>query len=220
MTVNKTKVLVAFASLVLCFSLLSLRFWGFVRDTFVVPSYYVLWVIGLVLKSIPQHAYLALLIFVCLIWAMQTLKSMQAEARSARPERNSPHSDTPYLRWKMLSAYTSSNGFFRDRFVRHMRNLVLSTLAYEQGIDSSEVEARVREGVLSVPDPIRNLIEMHNIPQIKPRGRLELGIHQVRGLILKADSTQDDEFDRFVAEIIRFMEHHLEIIHAGNYPET
>lgn len=59
MAVDKARIGLVFILLVLLFSILALVYWDFVRDTIIIPIYYIIWVIGLILKSIPQGVYYA-----------------------------------------------------------------------------------------------------------------------------------------------------------------
>lgn len=220
MTLNKARIILAFVLFVLFFGILTLLFWDFVRDTIIVPIYYFMWVIGLILKSIPQGVYFAFLVFLSLIMGLKALESTQVERHIERREGDQPQADTQYLRWRSLCADMDISPFSRQRFAWEARKLILSVLAYERGTDIAEVETLVRTGMLDVPDAIRNLIEKKRIPDAKlPLNRIASAIFRVRRLLLKADSKTDPQIDSLVAEIIGFIEHHLEISHAGNRPE-
>jgi hypothetical protein len=76
MKLNRTTVGLVFVLVVLMFSILTLLYWDFVRDTVIIPVYYLLWVGSLILKSIPQGAYLAILIFISAIIGWNTLEAV------------------------------------------------------------------------------------------------------------------------------------------------
>jgi hypothetical protein len=221
MTSNKAKIILVFILFVLLFGILPLLYWDFIRDTIVVPIYYVIWVISLFLKSIPQGVYFAFLVFLSLIIGFKTLESVQVERRFKRLERDRPEATTQYLRWKSLCANMDINPFSRNRFAWEAKKLILSILACEQGMDIADAEALVLDDTLDVPDVIRKLIETNTLPDAKlPLNRITSAMLRVRRLLFKVGAKNDLKIDSPVAEIIGFIEHHLEINHAGNQPES
>jgi hypothetical protein len=220
MTIDKARMILVFVLLALLFSILTLVYWDFMRDTIIVPIYYLIWVISLVLKSIPQGVYFAVLVFLSLLIGFKTLESVRVERSTKRLEKDWPESGTQYLHWKSLCANMDINPFSRGRFAWEARKLILSILAYEQGIDSVEAETLVRKGMVDVPDTIRNLIEKKKIPDARlPRNRITSVALRLRRL-LGIGSENDPQIDSAIAEIIGFIEYHLEIDHAGSQPES
>ncbi len=221
MAVDKAKIGLVFILLVLLFSILALVYWDFVRDTIIIPIYYIIWVIGLILKSIPQGVYYAVLVFLSLIIGFKTLESVQVERHTKHLERSRTESGTKYLHWKSLCTRMDISSFTRDRFAWEARQLILSILAYEQGKDIVEVETLVRTGKVAVPEPIRNLIEERKIPATRPPGnRITRAVSWLRQLLFKVDVQDDPQTDPSVAEIIGFIEHRLEINHARSQRES
>ena len=74
--INWVRVIIAVVTVAIIFSILTLLFWTFVRDTIVVPIYYVLWVIGLFLNSVPQGLFAGFLAIIGLVIAFNTLTSL------------------------------------------------------------------------------------------------------------------------------------------------
>jgi hypothetical protein len=221
MTVSRARIILIFVLFVLLFSILTLLFWDFIRDTIIVPIYYFIWVIGLILKSIPQGVYWAFLVLLSLIIGFKTLESTQVERNFERREGDQPQADTRYLYWRRLCTNMDISPFSRQRFAWEVRKLILSMLAYEWGIDIAEAETLILTGTLDIPDAIRFLIEEKRIPDAKPPlNRIASAILRLCRLLLKADSERDPQTDTLVAEIIGFIEQHLEIGHAGNQPRS
>ncbi|MBN1451046.1 MAG: hypothetical protein JW963_08535 [Anaerolineales bacterium] len=214
---NRAKVLLAFAVVALIFSGATLLFWEFMRDTMLVPVYYVLWVGGLMLNSVPQEAYLVLIVFLSLVIGAETVGGLHIVPRVERVSQNQPTPDTRYLLWRNLCAYAYDNWFSKNRLVLEARKLILSILAYEQGVDLVEAEALVRNGALDVPDALRDVIENKPLPDAPLPNRSAGALSQRR---LQEDTNRDPHVERLIAELISFVEHHLEITHAGNNPES
>ena len=130
---DKAKIILVFVLSVLLFSILTLAFWNFVRDAVIVPIYYFLWQISLVLKSIPEGVYLALLAFLSVIIGFNTLTSLRVERHMKRLERGQPESGTRYLHWKSLCTNMDVNPFTRERFAREARKLICLSLPMNRG---------------------------------------------------------------------------------------
>jgi hypothetical protein len=217
MTVDRAKIILVFVALVLFFSILTLVFWGFIRDIVIIPIYYFLWEMGLLLKSVPEGIYFALLVLVSLIIGFNTVVSVRAERHTRRLERQQPESITRYLHWRILCANMDANPFTRDRFAWEARKLILSIFAYEQGIDIAEAEMLVRRGDVDMPDVIRNLITEKKFPVTGLRiRRIARPIVWLRWLFFRIEADNDPQLDALVGEITSFVEHRLEIYHAGN----
>ena len=208
MTLDKIKIGLIFLLVVLVLSVLTLLFWDFVRDAIVVPVDYLIWVTGLVIRSIPQAVYLAALLLISLALSLNTIDRIRSKPASGNFERIPAQGDTRYHRWLLLSSRQSLSPFYRDIFTTEARNLILSMLAYDHGIDSAEAEARVKAGTLAVPERIRDLIEMRDIRiQPRPVSRIQAVLRWLR---LETDSTPDPLLDSLVVEIIDFVEQHGE----------
>jgi hypothetical protein len=220
MTSNRAGMLLAFAVFVLIFSGVTLLYWEFVRDTILVPIYYFLWVGGLMLNSVPQGVYLALLIILNLVIGVRTVGDLRAGQRVRRVIRNQPPPGTRYLHWRSLCDRAYVNPFSKSWLAIEARKLVLSILAYEQGVDLAEAEALVRNGVLDVPDTLRDAIENKYMLSAPLPNRLTGMLFRLRRLLLRADTSPEPHVERLIAELISFIEHRLEIPHAGNNPES
>ncbi len=149
-------------------SVLTLLFWDFVRDTIVVPIDYLVWVSGLVLRSIPQELYLALLLLISLALSVNTVERIRSKQATGIYEPSRPQGESRYHRWLLLVSKQSASPFYRDIFVSEARNLILSMLAYDHGIDSAEAETRVRNGTLAVPERIKRFDRDAEYPDLPP----------------------------------------------------
>lgn len=152
MKIDKAKITLVFTLFVFIFSVLALFFWDFTRDTIVVPIYHFIWIISLILNSIPQGAYLAILVILSLITGFTTLANIKVGQNPRHNEEDQSQTYTQYMHWKNLYDHLYINPFSRGRFAWEARKLILSILALEQGIDIDEVEALFRNGALDVSE--------------------------------------------------------------------
>lgn len=217
MIANKTRFILAIVTIALIFAVLSLIFWDFVRDTVVIPIYYLMWVTNLILKSIPQGVYLALPILISLAVGGNTLRSLRGRQQLRNYQENRSDDSARYVVWRRLYDHLMESQFSRDHFVWEVRKLILCLLAYQEGVEVFQAEEMIDNGTLNVPDAVKNLIQQKEIPiPILPSRAIERALLRLRQLLFKVDRSLDPQIDQQVDEIVRFIEHRLEITHAGN----
>jgi hypothetical protein len=221
MKVDRTRIIVAFLLVALAFSVLTLLFWDFVRDAIIVPIYYSFWIGGLMLNSLPQEAYLAVLVLISAVIGLNTLARLRI--RRDQPDVNFIHAptETRYLYWKRLSTHLYRSRFSKNLFASEARKLVLTILAHEYRLETAEIDALIRRDALPVPETIRRLIEQGEI-QIaeQPSDRLSSLLHQIERLLPQTNTPREPQIDAHLAEIIAFIEQHLEITYVGDPPES
>lgn len=197
----------------LVFAILALFFWDFVRDTIVVPIYYLLWFSDLLLKSLPQEAYLALLVIVCLFMGLNILQKAQNKP-APRSQRPPPmDSDSRYVFWARHYNNLYSSPFFRNKFATETRKFILTVLSFQEDTPVSEVERMIVDGELPVPGAVRDLIQ-HK--EIRGHQRVSGHIGWFSRLFGHTATRHDPHIEQQVAEIIAFIDRRLEIRHAGN----
>ena len=201
-------------------SILVLLYWDFVRDTIVVPIYYLLWISDLALKSIPQGIYLVGLVLVSTVIGLNTLERTRVNEATRTPDPHQRQLDTRYSFWRQQVLNLQSSAFAREKFVTEAGKLIVSVLAYREGVTSAEAEALIREGSLTVPKAISELLREKDLRVVR-RGPslLEKTVFGLGRLLLKQGPPRDSQIDQQVAEIIGFIERELEITHAGRQPD-
>jgi hypothetical protein len=214
---TRAKIGIAAVATVVLFAVLTLIFWDFMRDIVVTPLYRLLWVGNLLLKSLPQEIYLLVVIVISSIIGGSALQSLQS-----RPlVQNSPHprsmENARYGFWLRLYEQLAGNHFSRNRFAMESRKLILSILAYQEGLDVSMVEARVMDDSMSVPNTVKYLIQYREIPTSTRIGTSNTSLRfWLRTRFIKPQRVVDPSIDQQVNEIVEFIEHRLEITYAGN----
>ncbi len=204
--------LVVLAILVL-FGSLAVFFWDFVRDTVVLPLYYVVWVGGLVLNGIPQQAFLALIVVVSLWIALDVLLRAQGAPLADQRDSRLPRGTSRYREWIKRSG-PSSGELAHRTLAGEVRQLILSVLVFQEGLDLAQAERSVADRSLVIPERIRSLIVSK---QFQPReanpNRMSRVIRRVRGWLDKPIPSDAALVDEQIDEILQFLESRLEMTH-------
>lgn len=203
------------------FAILALFFSDFVREVLVVPIYQIIWFGDLLAKSISQEIYLAALILVSIVIALNTFSKMRGKAQAQRIREAPTRGDSRYRFWARQYHNLTYGKFFSSEFTLETRKLILSILAYQENLSVADVERMVANDALAVPDVVKTLIERKeiNISQ-RASARENRLISWLRALIDRSENSPTDEerppTDPQVAEIINFIEQRLEITNAAN----
>lgn len=215
MKINKKTVGFLLIVIILLFSLVTLLYWSFVRDTIIVPIYYFLWFGNLVLKSVPQEAYLALVVLVSLVIGVNTLLNMRVRRFTRYVEEVPTQSDSRYNYWRRICSNIYSSPFAQNSFAWEARKLILSILAFRNGVEIAQVELMIRNDVLTVPEPIKILIQEKKIQDFNllPKSAENIIVRLWR-LIFPVENPQKSSIDDAVAEIVAYIEHLLEFDHV------
>jgi hypothetical protein len=202
---------VAVLATLLIFSVLTLVAWDFVREAIVVPLTYLIWLGGLILNSIPQEIYLIGLIIVAGVIALNTLNKLQRKPASTRFIGAQSGDASRYRLWLRLFKAAPAADYSRLELARETRQLIVSVLAYQEGLTPPEVEQKIVSGALPVPDQVSRLFrerDLRSTPQSTPRFW--------QRLLRKADRQPDPMLNQSLEEIVQFIENRLEIVHDGN----
>lgn len=219
MKVNRRWVWVGlvFLLVILIFAVLTWFFWDFMRDTVALPIYFILWITDLFLKSVPQQIYLGIVVVICIFILLNTLITIGVRPVAETVEDKHYQPATRYAFWRKHCAALHTSQFSRERFAFEARELILSVLAYDEGISVGEVEALCQDGALPLPEVIHNLIDKKGIrgPQPIPR-TLKAVLERMRQVVRSTDSPPDPQTENQLAEIISYIESRLEITNAEN----
>ena len=192
------------------FSVLTLVAWDFVREAIVVPLAYLIWLGGLILKSIAQEVYLIGLISIAGIIALNTLTRLQRRTANHGFSQAGPNDASRYRLWLRWCAAAPANEYTRLELARETRKLILATLAYQEGLTEPEVERKIISGDLPVPAAVKEFIHDRDLKFTPPP-------HQRfwQRFIQKADRQSDPLLNQSLEDIIQFIENRLEIVHDG-----
>jgi hypothetical protein len=218
---TRTKIGVAAVATFVLFAVLTLVFWDFMRDTIVTPLYELLWVGNLFLKSLPQGIYLVVVIVISIVIGSSAIQSLQSRPLVQNAPLPRSADSARYVFWRRLYEHLTGSQFSRNHFAMESRKLILSILAYQEGLDISMVEARILDGSLIVPNAVKYLIQHREISTSARIAASRHSLrHRLRTLFVKPQRTVDPYIDQQVNEIVEFIEHRLEITYAGNPPQS
>jgi len=196
------------------FSTLTWFFWSFVRDVIVVPIYYLIWLLGLVMKSIPQGFFVVVLAIACLIIALNTLFRVPPRSSDEVATRYRSVGGGRYQFWNRMLVSLHRSPFSRDDFSFEARKLILAILAYQEGVDLPTVERLVVEQKISVPVSVMQLVLTKKLA-LPPKKENSLGRKLAK--FFHRPFLEDAQGEQMIAdqakEIIHFIEFRLEISH-------
>ncbi len=199
------------------FAVVALFFWDFVRDTVVVPFYFLLWFMDLLLKSLPQEVYLLVLVVVCIMIGLNAVRGAQTPPRPRSRQVPPSDGDSRYVFWTRHHNNLYSSPFFRHKFATETRKFILNVLAYQEGEEVAVVEQMIISGALPVPAAVKDLVQSKEIRSSRPVSVPRSFVAQRFSRLLARSAPHHDPLtDQQVREIIGFIEHRLEITHAGN----
>ncbi len=196
------------------FSTLTWLFWDFIRDGIVIPIYYLIWLVGLILNSIPQVIFLIVLVFVCFMIALNALFKIQSGQYRKAASRYRPIGGGRYLFWNRLLTNLRSNSFSRDEFALEARKMILSILSYQEGINIPGIEQMLAEHKISVPVSVAQLVLSKKLQSFPDKGNPH-GRKSPKFLrrFIRKDTQGESMIDEQAQEIIHFIEDRLEINH-------
>lgn len=212
----RLKIALAFLLAALLLGVLTLVFWDFARETIITPIYYAVWVAGLVLKSISDGAYLALLLLICGGLGLGALANSVRGKRRQRFQAAAASAETRYHHWERLCANLYFSRFSRHLFLAEARRLIVALLAFEYRRDPDVIAMLVEDGQIALPATIRALLlGGDDLPGTQP-----FGWRDRLAQWLRREPPSDPQTDALLDEIITFIESHLEIVHVSNQPEA
>jgi hypothetical protein len=129
-----------------------------VREVIVLPLSYATWMLGLLLRSVPQSVLLAVVILLCALLALRGLTRgrpatrFQVAAPDTRPE------PSRLTFWRRQFRNAPNSGYAADKLTMELRNLTYNALAHDLRIDRGDVERMVKAGEIELPPAVRTAL--------------------------------------------------------------
>lgn len=219
MKLNKVRISLIFIAVLYILSIVFVIFWDVIRDQVIIPIYYLVWVVSLILKSISQKVYLALLVFGCIVIGINTLIKIRGKGIKKPRENTSYAGNSRYRFWARLLNFSMTSEFFSWDFVLEARRLILSIFAFQEGLDPTEVEQGMSDNSITAPVIVKQLVKHRELPIDSPQKTwLEILIVKLRSRFNIQEPQTDQKVSRQIEEIIKFIEERLEITQNGNRP--
>jgi hypothetical protein len=189
-----------------------LAFWDTLREMLVIPVYYLVWLAGLLINSIPQGVFLAILVAVCAVFAMAVVGKIRPQPANKPLIMVGDVSESRYRFWSRRYDYLNQSRFLGDDFAFELRKLLMAILAYQEGLEKEEIEIRVASESFPVPEAVKYLIthrslvtsdnEKERVPQLLKRVQKRLGVR---------DRIRSAQICNNVEQIIEYLNDRLEI---------
>ncbi len=129
----------------------------FIRDTLALPLSYTLWLLELVIQSIPQTWFWAAGLIVVFYIAMH---SLDRERRPAPPAPPPPErvSHGRLAVWSERISMLLCGKYSRQRFGYFIGKLILDVVSHEERLSLRDVERRLEQGELQLPPTVREYL--------------------------------------------------------------
>lgn len=154
-SIYPTQVLIA-AVMLISVGVLTLALRDVVRESVVIPLAYAVWLADLLLKSLPQSLFLAVLVLVSAVVVLRGLLYTPPLPRQFMPRQDRSGFRSRLDFWTRRLNALDASPFAQEQSAQEMRNLVLRALADQ--LDPDEVAAAVRNGALAVPPEVGALL--------------------------------------------------------------
>ncbi len=133
-------------------ALIALLARGLVREIVVVPLLYLIWLIQVLLDSVPQLALWILLVVVAGIMALRSLSWGPTLLSFTRSEHGSRGRVETWLRLLGLAA---RDDYSRWRLAQRLATLVAEALAERERLEPRQVRQQIEEGAYVIPVDVR-----------------------------------------------------------------
>ncbi|MCL4505524.1 MAG: hypothetical protein M1434_02710 [Chloroflexi bacterium] len=156
-------IILAIAALVvLATGVVALGLRDFVSQVIVQPVAYILWLAGLIFRSIPQSMFWGLVVAVAILAAWRSLGLARAAlfARRRPPGPTIPDQPDRSILAAMFDdlARMRDSAFAREKVAFELRGLLVKLLAYREREPAAQIERRIRDGQLVTPPEVRTLL--------------------------------------------------------------
>lgn len=206
-----------------------LLFWArdVIREVVVLPLSYLFWFFGLFIKSTPQLFFWIALLFISFMIAYRSLagkKRIRVDYTygmgiDEAPDRHLVTGRVVYWRAKENLLYAGSGSYYQTTFHTAITRLLLDQLSHRYRLPASEVEKRLREGSIDVPDEVREYV----LSSLTRSDQTSTGffallwrrvVERVRAWMAHwTKAPQDHPVDPQFARILQYMEEELEVSH-------
>lgn len=204
-----------------------------IREVFVIPISYLIWIIGIFARTTPQiFFWIGLLVISALIayrslWGRRRIEAPPSIDMLDLLTLNAPSQGRVSF-WRIKTALLRNSGtYYQVGFHNTLGRLLLDLLAYRYRLTPSQVEDRLEEGTLDVPDDIRQYVVESQSRYMGQDGEYfkelwQAFVNWLRGLIAR-QSRNDQPGPLFsgrrglndprISRILDYMKEELEVSH-------
>lgn len=179
----------------------------FVRDAIALPLSYTLWLVDILVGTIPQIWFWTGLLIVVLIIAMRSLD------RERRPAPGAPGKSAYPVRGRIAVWAERINMLLRGKYSRHrfgyfIGKLILDIITHEERLSYRDVEQRLKQGDIDVPPVVRDYLLSRLRPaHTEARPTFFNRLKRFLGL----EKQQTAQLNAELETVITFLEEQLEV---------
>ncbi|WP_303773088.1 hypothetical protein [Anaerolinea thermophila] len=194
--------------------LLTVIFRQQIRAYLVEPLSYVIWYAQLIIHTVPQPLFWAVMILGGMyLIGKAVLEGLPSSEQLSEP-RDGVASMSRYRYWLWYFGAFSRNRFASENLARHLAHLVIEIVGYQEHLTSEEVEKKIREGTLNLPEEVLTFLRTRRLtapehPTNTPKvwiERLRARLFQPPGTI--SSSNQEETIYR-LKEVVTFIEERI-----------
>ncbi len=143
--------------------LLTVIFRQQIRTIIVEPVSYVIWYAQLIVNTVPQPLFWAVMILggIYLI-GRAVLEGLPSSDQLPEPQ-GGISGMSRYRFWLWYLATFSRNRFASENLARHLAHLITDIVGYQEHLTSEEVEKKVREGTMDLPEDVLEFLRTRRI---------------------------------------------------------
>jgi hypothetical protein len=223
---NTRRVLIL-SAILLAFSVVML-FWArdLIREVVVLPLSYLFWVFGILVKATPQLFFWISLVTISMIIAYRGLAGKKKVYLARMPvlsddgDRGEVTGRVSYWMSKVKMAQTGSGSYFKSSFHVAVSRLLLNQLAHRYRLPVSQVEIRLKDGSIRVPDEVRayalssiNIFDETHSSFLSQLWRLISDKLRNWWMSQRKETVQNNFVDPQLERVLQYMEEELEVSH-------
>jgi hypothetical protein len=196
--------------------LLTLIFREQIRTGLVTPVSYAAWYINVILTTVPQPIFWAVLVFGGLYIAGRSLLKNLPTPDDPPEIPYSGHSVSRFQYWNWYLSSFQISQFSSEHMSRNLARFLLEILAFQEHQTIDQVEERVLTNQIELPEEISSLIKTRrlivNLPNPTPLSRF-IDRFIRRKPQVPPSQIENSEAREKIIRIIQFVEERLEIQH-------
>ena len=189
---------------------LALLLQGWTREVLVVELWRVVWVMRILLLSVPQTLLWILLLIAVLLIAVRSLV-LRPEPRDATAQEEAERPGQVRILAKSIER-TAEGEYFRWSLAQHVGELILDVLAYGERTTSERMKQRLRTGHLTLPPELETYLLLLSSSGLRPAFSRPVSLFSRLKRLLQA-SRQPSGLDPALERVIQFLEDQLEVHH-------
>lgn len=185
-----------------------------VRAVIVEPLSYLIWYAQLILNTVPQPLFWAVMILGGIYLIGRAMLEGMPSTESFSEPQNDITGISRYRHWLWYMATFSKNRFASENLGRHLAHLIMDIIGYQEHLSQEEMEHKIREGTLNVPEEILEFLRTRRLFTPKQSsGIIRDWLENIRGRFLHPSgifppSDQKETFHR-LKRVVEFIEERI-----------